>query len=94
MKICSKCKQNKPEDQYHKAKNGKNGLRSYCKECAKKQKNDWYRANRSAYGGDQPAPKASYISKRQKFVAKYGKDIDDIINNPEPERHDLSEFFD
>lgn len=33
IKVCSKCKQDKPFDQFHKDKNGKFGLFAYCKEC-------------------------------------------------------------
>lgn len=34
MKTCTKCLQNKNETEFGKKKNGKNGLRSYCKHCA------------------------------------------------------------
>lgn len=35
MKVCSKCGIEKDESEFQKAKNGKNGLRSICKECDK-----------------------------------------------------------
>jgi hypothetical protein len=33
MKTCTKCKKNKPLDQFYNSKKGKNGLTSYCKTC-------------------------------------------------------------
>lgn len=35
VKICSKCKQEKPLDEFHKNKNTKDGLAGDCKECRK-----------------------------------------------------------
>lgn len=35
-KICTKCKEDKPLEAYHKKKGGKYGLTSFCKECKKK----------------------------------------------------------
>ena len=33
MKVCSKCKRDKGEDEFHKSKSKKDGLQSYCKIC-------------------------------------------------------------
>jgi hypothetical protein len=42
MKICSKCRVNKPTSEFYKTIHHKDGLRSYCKYCAKIQ-NEQYR---------------------------------------------------
>jgi hypothetical protein len=45
MKICCKCKIEKPLDSFCKDKNTKDGLRSRCKECTKKEFKNWYDKN-------------------------------------------------
>jgi len=46
MKICSKCKQEKPLEMFYPdKKNKKDGLMYYCKECAKKSSSFWAKNN-------------------------------------------------
>jgi hypothetical protein len=45
-KICSMCKKELPLMSFSKHKSSKNGIRSYCKECAKGYKNKWDEENR------------------------------------------------
>jgi hypothetical protein len=42
MKICTKCKENKQYNEFHKDFYSKSGLKSFCKECA----NSYYKNNR------------------------------------------------
>tara|TARA_A100001015_G_scaffold279923_1_gene341544 strand:+ start:2291 stop:2827 length:537 start_codon:yes stop_codon:yes gene_type:complete len=48
--VCKKCGENKPFSEFHKAKTGKNGLRSDCKVCKNKTNKvtslNWYHENR------------------------------------------------
>lgn len=46
MKVCSKCKEEKEFDKFHKSKNGYAG---YCKICATTHKKEHYQANKSSY---------------------------------------------
>ena len=46
MKICSKCKEEKPLESFGNLKRGKDGKCSYCKVCAKKDYDRYIEANR------------------------------------------------
>ena len=46
MKVCSKCKENKALEAYGNLKQGKDGKCSYCKDCAKKDLNEWRAKNK------------------------------------------------
>ncbi len=45
MKKCTKCKQNKPLDQFYKNKLSKSGLGSQCKVCSNNASIAWYKEN-------------------------------------------------
>ncbi len=49
MRICSLCKIAKPTTEYHKHKNGKDGLRSRCKDCNRMEARGDYRRNPTPY---------------------------------------------
>jgi hypothetical protein len=49
MKICSKCKQEKPLDQFHKNKKLKDGLSVWCSDCHKLNKKEHYKNNKEQY---------------------------------------------
>ena len=49
MKKCSKCKVEKPFEEFVKEKNGKNGLRSNCKQCDKERHKKWCEENKEYY---------------------------------------------
>jgi hypothetical protein len=40
VKACSKCKETKPLDEFHKQPSGKNGRHSYCKPCANEKQRE------------------------------------------------------
>lgn len=48
MKICSKCKEEKPLNEFYKLKN-KEKYSGYCKECSKLHKKEHYINNKSSY---------------------------------------------
>jgi len=45
MKVCSKCKGNKPLSAFYKRKIAKDGRNSYCKECEHKEIYEWRKKN-------------------------------------------------
>ena len=45
-KFCSRCKETKPTNEFHKDKSRKDGLFSYCKSCAKENSRKWKEANK------------------------------------------------
>jgi len=46
LKVCSKCKKEKSSSEFHKNKNGKGGLQTWCKKCALEAGKKYYRKNR------------------------------------------------
>jgi hypothetical protein len=62
MKKCSKCKEYKEEDSFHKSSKSKDGLKSSCKECAK------------AYSQKRYSLKKDFISQGNKRYAEANKD--------------------
>ena len=46
LKMCSRCEEKKPLEEYHNLKAGRYGKCSYCKECAKNWNNNWTSENR------------------------------------------------
>ena len=42
MKICTKCKKEKLESEFHKRKKSKDGLHSWCKDCCKEHDQGYY----------------------------------------------------
>ncbi len=45
MKYCSKCKTDKFESEFNKDKDRKSGLRAYCRDCDKVDRNKWHKKN-------------------------------------------------
>lgn len=89
MKNCSKCGVEQPLSEYYKNIRNKDGMDCRCKGCAK-----IYNASKLAYDKGVVKIHRGPQAKRQNFIVKHGKDMDDIINGPHEERHELSEFFD
>lgn len=48
MKKCSKCGVEKPLEAFSQDKGKSDGLQSYCKDCSRAQKREYYKANRAA----------------------------------------------
>ena len=46
VKVCTQCKVEKYFNEFYKERQGKNGLRSKCKFCMKKNKNQWRKDNK------------------------------------------------
>lgn len=49
QKQCSKCKENKNRDEFHKTKVSKDGLNIWCKECQKNHKKEHYKSYKENY---------------------------------------------
>lgn len=54
MKICTKCNQEKYEDQFHKQKSGKNGKTSWCVKCFRVYQKSYYLKHRNLTGTRNP----------------------------------------
>lgn len=48
-KICVECKYEKNESEFYRRSSSKYGMQSYCIECARKAKRDWYRSQKGIY---------------------------------------------
>jgi len=76
-KVCPRCKLSKEKTEFHKSKQSKDGLYSYCKDCNKKKRANWYVKN-----SDIVSKKAKiYRSENNEEVTKkyreqYQKNID------------------
>jgi hypothetical protein len=82
-KVCSKCKSNKPADQYSKNSSKKDGLNIYCKICARLNHKNFYEKNKDKvlekhkkWWNDN---KKSCLEKEKEYRAK-NKDIVDYKN--------------
>ena len=49
MKICSHCKEEKPEERFGKRKKSRDGLDSWCKDCRTSHHKAWVRRNKDRY---------------------------------------------
>ncbi len=84
MKMCTKCKQDKPISEFGKAKLGKDGLRAICKKCHSNINSQWQKENieilrekRRKETEENPelvsAKRAVYTMNRKEKMADYGK---------------------
>jgi hypothetical protein len=51
MKICTKCKEQKPLETFRKQRSTKDGLKYYCKECDNKTAKSYYQKNKEKIVG-------------------------------------------
>ncbi len=72
MKICSKCKHNKPLSEFSKHKSGKLGVYHYCKTCHSEQRKNTYNYSKSrnrrilnSYGIDINTVETMYMSQNK-----------------------------
>ena len=72
--VCKKCGENKPFSEFHKAKTGKNGLRSDCKVCKNKTNKvtslNWYHENRDERVEYSREYKKNHRCKHGKFITR------------------------
>lgn len=69
-KICNKCNEIKPQTEFNKSKNMKDGLRNQCKECQSKAYKEYHRANSDyllKYNKE-------WKKKNKKHIAEYNKE--------------------
>jgi len=66
MRTCSLCKIAKPVSEYHNHKNGKDGLRSRCKECNRTEARRHYQKN--------PTPYKTRARTSRKHIAAFARD--------------------
>jgi hypothetical protein len=85
-KVCTKCKQWKPLEEFNKRKVSKDGRRSECRECQKEYKKQW-RGNNPEYDKEYYKDNAEHIKEREK---QYRKDNAEHIKEY---RKDNAEYF-
>lgn len=72
MKVCTKCKENKPLSDFQKQKNTRDGLRYDCRTCHVKTTQEWYQRNRDKVRAGQKTEDAR-IKRRNRLMRKrYG----------------------
>lgn len=72
MKICRKCNQDKSLECFGKHKGRKDGLQSYCKECALETSKKWYKDNK-----DDPEIAKRISEYNKSLVDSLKKEVDD-----------------
>ena len=72
MKVCTKCKIEKPLDNFGKYVRGKDGLKPRCKSCSNEDKRDYYLKNREVVNSRQVA-RARYSEKTKAYRREYWK---------------------
>lgn len=72
-KTCSKCKKELPAtaEFFYREKRGKYGLRSYCKECRKKQYKSWQKNNPNYWKGYRENNREKILQNDRKASKKY-----------------------
>lgn len=79
MKICLKCKTQKMESEFHKNRNGKFGLRSYCKECSKKYSKKYREENANNLREKGKKYRAKNADKIKEHNKKYNRENADKL---------------
>ena len=83
MKVCSKCKIEKPETEFFKSTKNKDGLRGSCKVCHQAQTTSWRELNRELYNRNARnyyARDKDKISKRRSESRQNNKELRDKDN--------------
>lgn len=71
-KACSYCKAVKPLSEYHKSPNGRYGLQSRCKECAKELARQYYHSNPEIYTEKVKRWRASNPERTSRYSYTHG----------------------
>jgi hypothetical protein len=66
MKICPRCKENKPLDEYYRKKNRRAG--SYCKPCQLEYVREHYRRTSAVYNARRYALHGTYVNRNRSYV--------------------------
>lgn len=72
MKLCTKCKQNKPESQFHRRRKDSGVLRNFCQECCKADMRKWRRTpkGRASHQKHNMLPKNRELRKQYEKTEK------------------------
>lgn len=65
---CSKCRRVKPTTEYHKHKNGKDGLRSRCKTCNRAEAREFYKRKPESYKARARRSHAVKLKERKTYL--------------------------
>jgi hypothetical protein len=71
QKICSRCKLSKTVDNFHKRKDRKSGLCSFCKECAKERIKTYIQNNYNIYIQRQKKHAKNRLEKYAKILTEH-----------------------
>ncbi len=81
MKICTKCNENKSKNEYHKAKQNKDGLKGQCKECVLIREQKYKVNNRDILNEKQKEYYKEHIDNKKLYDKQYRKDnVDKIVS--------------
>lgn len=86
LKKCSKCNQELPIDKFYKFKYSKDGLRSECKNCSKKNNKQYYNANRQQVIEHVAVYTELNKDKVRQYQHTYSKNNSDKLKNYYKER--------
>ena len=71
MKVCRKCKEEKPLTEFYAAKSAADGRQTYCKACSRVKSMEWRAANIERARGREAAWRAANIEKVSAYNAKW-----------------------
>lgn len=78
-KVCVKCKEPKPLDEFVKCKDRPNGIRNHCRPCGRKQTTASYHKHATRYNAERRAKVAADPEKHRAYFKKYYEDNADKI---------------
>jgi hypothetical protein len=74
MKKCTKCKEEKQLTEFNKAKNQRNGLSPWCKECINQNGKDWYLKNKEKHMVYVLEYRKKWDKENKEHIKSYGKE--------------------
>ena len=72
QKRCSKCGQHKPLTDFYKDKRYKDGHASYCKDCQKASRNEWYAKNKDTWRARHCSVEKGLLTRAKQRARKAG----------------------
>ena len=80
MKVCRKCKEEKPLTEFYAAKSAADGRQTYCKACSRVKSMEWRAANIERARGREAAWRAANIEKVSAYNAKWRAENPEEVN--------------
>ena len=80
MKVCRKCKEEKPLTEFYAAKSAADGRQTYCKACTRVKSMEWRAANIERARGREAAWRAANTEKVSAYHAKWRAENPEEVN--------------